>query len=232
MRSARWLAAGLVVAALAGCGGHAKAAATSSRLIGKFALTPGHCTTAQAKPTGSYLVVISAAQNRTAPNPEGGCADPGYTPLRPGTDGGLITGRFQSAAGVAFDAHRNATASRIIAPVAFGPYRFGFATNSRDEQDAPGGVPAFPAPVAIDRGGALSVDLRSLVVTYAGKPQSTCKQAYGLGCWDLGSKSAAGTYDAATHHFVIDWFAGESFTPKGDSIEVHLEGTFEPGAST
>jgi ABC-type amino acid transport substrate-binding protein len=227
----------LAVAALvalglaAGCGGSAKAAAPT-RLIGLFKLTPGHCTTAQAKPTGSYLIAISAAENHAVTNKQGGCADPAYTPLTPGTDGGLITGGFQTEPKPAFDAERNATATRIVKPVAFGRFRFGMSTNPRDEQDAPGGEPAFPAPVALDTDGALAIDLRSLVLTYAGRSHSTCKQSYGLGCWELGSKSASGTYDAATHQFVIDWFSGESFVPNGDSIEVHLEGTFVPGSGT
>jgi hypothetical protein len=227
----RRAAAALVVLAglAAACGGNAKAVGPS-RLIGRFELTAGHCTTADARPTGSYLVVVSAAQNHAVPNRRGGCADPAYTPLNPGTDGGLITGRFQPGPNPAFDGRRNSRARRIIAPTWFGPYRFGFATTSRDQQDAPSGAPTYPAPIALDTAGGLQVDLRSLVVTYAGKPHSSCRTSYGFGCWDLGSKSASGSYDAATHHFVLDWFAGESFTPKGDSIEVHLEGSFVPAA--
>jgi ABC-type amino acid transport substrate-binding protein len=225
------LAALVVLGLTTGCSGSAKAAAPT-RLIGLFKITPGQCTTAQAKPTGSYLIAISAAANHAVTNSQGGCANSSYTPLTPGSDGGLITGGFQTEPRPAFDANRNAAATRIIKPVSFGPFRFGLSTNPRDEQDAPGGEPAFPAPVALDTDGALAIDLRSLVLTYAGRAGSTCKQSYGLGCWELGSKSAAGTYDAATHHFVIDWFSGESFVPNGDSIEVHLEGTFVPSGAS
>lgn len=225
-------AAALAILGLtAGCGGNAKATA-STRLIGLFKLTPGQCTTAQAKPTGSYLIAISAAENHAVTNKRGGCTNPAYTPLNPGSDGGLVTGAFQTEATPAFDARRDATASRIVTPVSFGHFKFGLSTNPRDEQDAPGGKPTFPAPVAIDTKGALAIDLRSLVLLYAGKANSTCKQSSGLGCWELGSKSASGTYDATTHQFVVDWFSGESFVPNGDSVEVHLEGTFVPGGST
>jgi hypothetical protein len=222
----------LGVVTLGGCGGHATAAASSQRLIGLFKLTPGQCTTSKARPTGSYLIAISASQSKAARNPKAGCADADYTPLVPGTDGGLITGQFQGQPSPTFDAHRNSLATRIVKPTSFGPFRFGFATSARDEQDAPAGEPAFPAPVAIATGSTLNIDLRSLVVTYAGQPGSNCAKSYGLGCWELGSKSASGTYDATTHRFVIDWFAGESFTPKADSMEVHLEGTFVPRSST
>jgi hypothetical protein len=210
----------------AGCGtGHA-ATTSTARLIGLFRLAPGDCTTPHAKPTGSYLIVLSASADRAVRNPAGGCANPDYTPLRPGTAGGLTTGRFQPLPAPAFDAHRNSLASAVIKPVRFGPYTLGVGTDPHDEQGAPSGAPAYPAPVALATGATLDIDLRSLVLTYAGRSGSTCASSYGLGCWELGSKSATGSYDAATRRFVVDWFSGESFSPKGDSIEVHLEGTF------
>jgi hypothetical protein len=224
------LVALVALASLSGCGGSAKAA-SATKLSGEFGITQGHCTTARAKPTGSYLVVVSAAAGHALQNPAGGCANPAYTPLSPGTDGGLITGRFQGQPVHVFDAHRNSRAVRLLAPVRFGRYRLGFATSPRDEQDAPGGAAAYPPPAAIATGDALSVDLRSLVVTYAGRAGSSCESSFGLGCWELGSQNALGTYDATTHHYVVDWFTGASFTPRGDSVEVHLEGAFQPGAS-
>jgi hypothetical protein len=228
------LAAAAMLAAigLSGCGGQAKAATVTRLPAGLFTLTAGACTTADARPTGSYLIVISAAANKAVKNPKSGCANHDYTLLKPGTDGGLAVGRFQPQPSPAFDAKRDSTAVRIFAPVDFGPFAVGFATTPRDEQDAPGGAPAYPVPAATVSGTTLNVDLRSLVVTYAGPPSSTCKSSFGLGCWELGSKSASGNYDATTRHFVIDWFAGQSFTPKGDSVEVHLEGSFVPGGST
>jgi hypothetical protein len=224
----RLIAAMLALAGVglaSGCSGSATAAAPS-KLSGVFKLTAGHCSTAHAKPTGSYLMVVSAAQGHAVPNPRGGCANAEYTVLQPGTDGGLETGRFQGQPTPAFDANRDSTVRRIIEPATFGHFRLGFATSPRDEQDAPSGAPAYPPPAALNDHGTLSVDLRSLVMTYAGRANATCAQSFGLGCWDLGSRAAGGTYDATTHHFVIDWFTGESFTPKGDSVEVHLEGTF------
>jgi hypothetical protein len=222
-----------VVAALgapAGCGGAAKAAAPQ-HLDGVFRIAPGACASGHRKPSGSYLIVVSAARSRAVRNPRSTCGDHDYTLLRPGTEGGLTTGRFQPEPSPAFDAHRDSTATHLIAPVAFGPYRLGFATNRRDEQDAPNGAPAYPAPSAIVSEGTLDVDLRSLVMTYAGNAEATCRQSYGVGCWNLGSRSAQGTYDASTRRFTIDWLTGESFVPTGDSIEVHLEGTFDPEAT-
>src|SRR3954451_20774676 len=188
----RAIAAAVVVAGLgfaAGCGGSVKAA-TPNRLVGLFKISAGHCSSSRAKPTGSYLIVVAAAQARAVRNPRGGCANSDYTPLRPGTDGGLETGSFQGQPRPTFDANRNSTAGRLIAPAFFGRYRLGFATDTRDEQGAPGGAPPYPVPTALDSAVSLTVDLRSLVMTYAGRANSTCAQSYGLGCWDLGSENA------------------------------------------
>ena len=59
----------------------------------------------------------------------------------------------------------------------------------------------------------------------------TCATASGVGCYQLGSRSASGTYDPARHRFTITWFVGESFTPAGDSMTVHLTGIFIPSRS-
>jgi hypothetical protein len=216
---------------LSGCGGHATAA-TTSRLSGMFSVTPGACASPSAKPSGSYLVVVSAAAGKAVRNRQSGCSNRDYTPLRPGTDGGVETGAFQDGPSPLFDARRNSRAGAIIAPTEFDGFRLGFATSEYDEQDSPAGQPAFVPPVAVVTGSHLTVDLRSLVLSYAGRPSSTCRQAFGLGCWQLGSRSATGSYDPTTHRYSITWFAGESFTPKGDSIEVHLEGSFAAKPAT
>jgi hypothetical protein len=221
------MALGLGLAATGCSGGHG-ASSDPTHLNGLFRIAPGVCTSATGLPTGSYLVVISAATSHTVKNPQGGCGNAAYTLLRPGTDGGLITGEFQDVKGATFDARGNSVADRIVAPTRFGKTRFGFATNARDEQDAATGGVAFPRPAAIVTGTALRVDLRSLVVSYGGNPGTSCASSFGVGCWELGSENATGTYDAATGGFTLQWFTGESFTPKGDSIEVHLAGTFVP----
>src|SRR4051812_752242 len=126
----RLIAALLGITALgmaSGCSSNATAAAPApNKLSGLFKLESGHCSTAHAKPTGSYLLVVSAAQGHAVRNLHGGCANPDYTALRPGTDGGLQTGRFQGQPTPAFDAQRNSTARRIIEPVNFGHFRLGF----------------------------------------------------------------------------------------------------------
>jgi hypothetical protein len=222
--------AAVLAVLLAGCsGGPQQPAAT--RLQGILRLDAGHCGARHQAPTGSYLIVISAATGKAVPNPASGCRNHDYTLLQPGTEGGIRTGSFQRQPAPAFDSHRNARAGLIIRPTRFGRYRFGLATSSRDEQDAPAGAPAYPPPTALVRGNALSVDLRSLVLTYGGAPGATCRSSLGAGCWELGSLTASGTYDRRSQRFTLQWFTGESFVPAGDSLEVHLEGAFQPAST-
>jgi hypothetical protein len=200
-------------------------------MAGTFRVDAGRCALANATPTGSYLVVLNAGGGKSVTNPGGGCVNPNYTPLTPGRDGGVVLGDFQPNAQPTFDEQRNSLSDRIINPVAFGPYKLGMATDAHDEQNAPGGTPAFPPPSAERQGRQLHADLRSITITYGGPAGTTCSTAFGVGCWNLGSRSAVGTYDPATKHFAVEWQLGETFAPAGDSLIVHLEGTFIPSPS-
>jgi hypothetical protein len=215
--------------ALAACGsGAGGSAGPSYSLNGTFDLHPGHCTSTNGSPSGSFLVVVDSANAKTVANPAGKCADPDYTPLIPGVDKGIETGTFQNNPTPTFDAHSNSLADALIEPASFLGTKFGMATSAQDVQDAPNGTPAFNPPTATVRGTALTLDLRSLNITYGGTPNTTCSNGQGYGCWNLGSKSANGTYDAKTHQFVVQWFVGEAFTELGDSMIIRFEGTFVP----
>lgn len=211
---------------LAGCG--ASSAPAVQPLSGTLRLNGGVCSSATGRPTGSYLVVISAVTGKIVPNRAGGCANPDYTPLTPGTDGGLILGQFQGEPAPTFDAGRNSLASRIIQPVIFDGLRLGLATSARYEQSGNSPDAAFPVPRAQLVKGVLNVDLRSLVFSYGGRGNSTCAETLGRGCYELGSFKAAGIYDPVSRHFVLDWVSSGAFTAKGDSMETHLEGTLVP----
>src|SRR5580698_5523412 len=99
----------------------AEAASTGTPLIGTFALTPGSCNGGVA--TGTYLrMVLSGGTNASGPyfsNSDSTCSDNTYTPLAPGTAGGLITASYQTQPWPAFDSSGNALANEITAPVAF-----------------------------------------------------------------------------------------------------------------
>jgi hypothetical protein len=211
-----------------GSGGGGGASGPTQNLIGTFKLQGGHCAASHGAPTGSFLVIVDSADSKTVANPAGGCANKYYTPLSPGTDGGLATGQFQEDPTPTFNAHGNSLAGAVIKPVSFLGTEFGMATNPDDVQDAPTGPPAFSPPKATLKGTKLSINLRSLNITYGGAPNSSCENDAGYGCWNLGSKAATGSYDPKTHQFVVQWFVGETFTQLGDSMIVRFEGTFIP----
>jgi len=232
---ARWvpaLAALSLAVVVSSCGGGGGAGAGSTgpvvTLHGTFEIQPGRCTSSHGVPTGSWMVIVDSADSKTVANPDGGCANHFYTPLTPGTDRGIETGQFQANPTPTFDTTSNSLADAVITPVSFDGKKFGMGTSANDVQDAPNGGPVFTAPRALLQGSKLSVDLRSLNITYGGPPGSTCASAQGYGCWNLGSKAATGTYDAATHTYEIEWYLGESFTQLGDSMLVRFSGKFVP----
>ena len=205
---------------------------TADNLVGTFRLDAGRCQRPGRVPTGSWIAVLNAAANQAVANPDGGCDNPGYTPLSPGRDGGLRTGSFQPNPDPTFDSMRNSVAGAIVTPVRFQGLALGMATDAQDEQHAPSGPAVFRPPSATVSNGHLLIDLRSLEISYGGPPGGTCATAATTGgCWDLGSRSVTGTYDARTHRYTAQWFVGEAFTPAGDSLTVHLEGTFAPGGT-
>jgi hypothetical protein len=214
---------------LASCGGGSPSASGPPKeLIGTFELQGGHCAGAHGAPTGSFLVIVDSAGSKTVGNPDGGCANKYYTLLSPGTEKGIETGGFQEDPTPTFDVNGASLADEVIKPVSFLGVKLGMATNPDDVQDAPSGPIAFTPPEATVRGTNLTIDLRSLNITYGGAPNSSCVNDAGYGCWNLGSKAATGSYNAKTHQFVVQWFVGETFTQLGDSMIVRFEGTFVP----
>jgi hypothetical protein len=231
MVAALAVTAGLI---LANCGGSAGggAAGPPRALVGTFEIQGGRCASSHGAPTGSFLVIVDSAGSKTVGNPAGGCANKYYTPLSPGTERGIETGRFQENPTPTFDAHGNSLADAVIKPVSFLGEAIGMATSPDDVQDAASGPAAFSPPAATVVGTKLTINLRSLNITYGGAPGSNCVNDAGYGCWNLGSKSATGSYDPKTHQFVVQWFVGETFTQLGDSMIVRLEGTFVPKAKS
>jgi hypothetical protein len=226
------LVALLVTLGLASCGGGGGGQATgpARTLLGTFDIQPGKCPSAHKAPTGSFLVIVNSAGGKTVANPAGGCANKFYTPLTPGLDKGIMTGQFQANPTPTFDAHSNSLANAVIQPVSFLGVKFGMGTSANDVQDDPAGSPTFAPPRAVVRGTKLSIDLRSLNITYGGPASTTCVTGHGFGCWNLGSRAATGSYDPKTHDYVVQWFVGETFTQLGDSMIVRFEGKFVPHA--
>src|SRR5689334_5123887 len=104
----------VVVVALVGLSAPVSAApAADGPLVGTLAFRPGSCGGAV---SGSYLRMILPTGTPSGPfldNADSACADDSYTPLTPGTDGGLVLGGYQPAPSPAYDADGNSRASRI-----------------------------------------------------------------------------------------------------------------------
>ena len=191
------------------------AAGFEGELVGTFAITAGDCTDGVA---GSWFkMVLQGGTPEAGPyiqNADSTCtADTNFSPLVPGTDGGLITGSFQAAPDPAYDATGNGLAGAIVVPVKFFGVDFAAAMDS-----------AATMPMLTATDGVLTGDLSAFTAYYAG-------QAFNQGAPkpDGTGSAPTGTIDPATGAFVIEWsslISGGSFD--GFTGVWHLEGTFTP----
>jgi len=155
-------------------------------------------------------------------NPDSQCADKTYTLASPGTQGGLITGKYQPSPNPAFTSSGGALASDIVQPQSFTAINFSIATSKTDPQSSK----SVPPPSIIDRGGKLSGQIEAWSAAWnklyfnQGSPKPGGSQP-GL------TRPLTGTYDASTHAFVITWTSEVVGGPfNGFTGYWHLAGTF------
>jgi hypothetical protein len=156
-------------------------------------------------------------------NADSSCGDKTYSALAPGSDGGLVTGKYQAQPDPPFDATKNGLASKIIAPTKFFAVGFAASTNAKDPQTGAD----VPAPeVSVDASGKLTGKLAALSVAWNGQQfnQGSPKPD--------GSKPGitsdlAGTYDSVSGAYALDWASQIVGGPFNGFTGVwHLEGTF------
>ncbi|MGP0108042.1 MAG: hypothetical protein ACLPR9_04105 [Acidimicrobiales bacterium] len=224
---------GLSVVVQAGCSSSSTATSTTATaagpqaLVGTFRLAAGASTASGA--TGTYFRMIqpngTLAIGPFFDNPDSTGTDKSYTLQVPGTAGGLVTGRFQPNPSPAFDASGNALAGAIVAPTPFSAIAFGISTDATDPQSGK----SVPAPGISFENGKITGQLESWTASWnklyfnqgSPKPDGTSP---GL------TSPVSGTYDSATHTFVITWaseIVGGPFN--GFTGYWHLQGTFAPG---
>jgi hypothetical protein len=165
--------------------------------------------------------------------------DSTYTPLRPGSDGGLSTVKYQPAPSPAFAGGDTggSLASSITQPQAFLNINFSITTDPVDRQT---GLPS-PLPEIYEKDGELFGQTSAWDAQWNGlsfnqgapKPDGSYPvnpgrtPSFGNG----GTVAVFGTYDSATRHFTLKWqsliISGPFDTYSG---EWNLEGTFEPAA--
>jgi len=195
----------------------ASADAASTTLVGTFKIAAG--TKTAGKPAGSYFRMAFPGGSGNFSNPYSKAGDQTYTPLSPGTDGGITTGLFQGAPSPAFNTWGGSRAGKIIVPTNFGGLAFGLATF----QTPPGGGTANLAPVFKRNGSVLTAQVTSL---YAGWNSLYFNQ--GTPKPGQTTPLATGTYNATKKTYVLNWtspIAGGPFN--GFSGVWHLEGSFK-----
>ena len=160
-------------------------------LVGTFRLSPGGY--AAGAPTGSYFRMIypggSVTKGKFFANPDSPLANKTYTPVKPGSDGGLQIGKYQPSPSPAFDAKGNARTKRITLPAPFAQIAFGLATLAKD----PATGKSLPAPSITVNGGKLSGQVSALFAEW--------NKLY----FNQGSTAVSGTYNASTGAFTLTW---------------------------
>jgi hypothetical protein len=209
----------------------------ANKLHGLFRLDPGAQSIAGTI-TGSNFVMTYEGSNLI--NGDSPFYTQTVTPLRPGSDGGLSTVKYQPAPvpGFAGGDSGGSLASSITLPQKFFNIDFGITTDPVDRQT---GQPT-PLPEVYEKDGKLFGQVSAWDAQWNGssfnqgapKPDGTYQAnagttaSFGVG----GTVAIFGTYDSATGHFTLRWqslIVGGAFS--GYSGQWNLAGTFEPVAS-
>lgn len=225
--AAGMLALVFIVASTAAVAGAASAQSTKPRkLVGTFELTPGTCDASGAASGSYFRMVLVGGTVDNGPffaNPDSTCADKTYIPAAPGTDGGLITGRYQRQPDPAFDGTGNSLAAGIIEPQAFTAIDFSVSTNPTEPQTGD----KVPKPTIRVKRKKLTGDLRAVTASWnnedfsQGSPKPDGSRP-GL------TTRVTGTYDARSGEFTLEWASQIVGGPFNDFTGIwHWEGTFE-----
>jgi hypothetical protein len=203
---------------------HGSSQAVGTRLVGTFKLDPGSAPAA-GSPTGSYFEMIEP-NGQPLSNPSSSAGDQHYTPLAPGSDGGLRTDGYQPAPSPAFagGSSGNSLAGRIIKPTPFYLIDFGIETSPTDAQTGQ----SDPVPVIAVQNGKLTGQVTAWVAQWNGQSfnQGSPKPD---GTLPAPTTALTGTYDATSHAFTLTWrslIVGGPFN--GFTGVWHLAGTFAP----
>jgi hypothetical protein len=196
---------------------------SANALVGTFELQAGD--NSGATPTGSYFEMLQP-NGSPLPNPSALGGNINYTPLTPGTDGGLETYAYQPPPSPAFSngTTGSSLASAIVTPVEFYGWNFSIVTSQTDPQL---GV-QDPLPVITAQGDALSGQISDWNAQWNGSSfnQGSPKPD---GSSPSPTTALSGTYNPATGAFTLVWqsrIVGGSFN--GFAGVWHLAGTFVP----
>ena len=227
----RWPVALLLALSLVGAGAVAGASGSAKKgggkLVGVFKIDAAECASGAAT-SGSYFRMVQPGGTVDAgpflPNGDSICGDKTYTGLEPGTQGGLITGKYQPQPDPPMDAAGNGLADKIMTPTKFFALNFAMSTNKTDPQTGN----AVPVPeVKASKSGKLTAALKAISVAYGGQQfnQGTPKPD---GSKPGGTTDASGTYKRKGGAFTLEWASQIVGGPFDGFTGVwHLEGKLE-----
>jgi hypothetical protein len=201
----------LVLAAIAAAATiltHAGPASSQSAttLTGTLKLTAGRAARVHGRTqyAGTYFRMLLPGQtDQYFKNPDSRAKDQTYTPLRPGSDGGLELGNYQRAPSPAFSANGFALAHRITQPEKFASIKFSISTAHVDAQS--GATDTVPSVVV--RGNKITGNLSAWTAEWnkiyfnQGAPKPAAAPYPG------GTRPVIGTYNAKTKAFTITWYS-------------------------
>lgn len=198
----------------------------SAALEGVFGIAAGECE-GGAVTAGSYFRMVnpggSPESGPYVSNGDSDCGDSTYTPLTPGSDGGLLTGTYQPHPQPAFGTNGGGLADRITRPEGFFGVEFSTATNPTDPQTA---TDVMAPTVTFDCDASLTGDVRAFAAAWnrqhfnQGAPKPD-------GSTPSGTSGPTGTFDPATGAYTLTWSSRIQGGPFDNFTGVwHLEGTF------
>lgn len=205
--------------------GQATGSAGREKLVGLFKLDPG-IDQPSGGHSGTFFQMFSPngppMRNNSSPS-----KDKNFTPLPPGTDGGLRTDVYQEPPSPAFSGGNigDALAARITQPQEFFSTKFSVVTSPTDLQ---AGAPDPLPEIYVDDNGRLSGQLTAWVAQWNGNSfnQGTPKPD---GTLPGTTTPLHGTFDRQTGRYALEWkslIVGGPFN--GFTGSWHLEGTFVP----
>lgn len=204
----------------------AEAAPTKTKLTGLFKLKAGSWV--NGKPKGTYFRMLQPDGKTYLANTSVTKGNQTVTHLKPGTDGGLKTGVYQSNPKPAFASNGDARSGRVTSPVKFYGVKFSTSTNKTDPQTGR----TTKVPVVYATGSKLTGDVRAFAASWNGqhfnqgspKPDGTRP---GI------TKALSGIYNKSTKAFTIVWRSKIVGGPFNNFTgEWHLAGTFVPAKSS
>jgi hypothetical protein len=172
-------------------------------LAGVLSIEPGQCTDGAVTAGSSFRMVQPGGTVKDGPfvgNGDSPCGDKTWTPLRPGTDGGLRLGSYQPQPANPFDAAGNAASNAIIEPQKWFAVAFGLATNERDPQTNK----KTHLPTIVLDGRKLSGDLSALAAAWNGQHFNQGAPKPG-GDFPGATEAVTGTFEESTGAYTLTW---------------------------